>query len=261
MTVLAERSTVAAGDHHQATGPWARAGYRLVDILLVLLGAYLAYAVRHGLDLVHALLGLRAPVLPPGPSWAGRRMGEFDADLNLVVGQRILVALGALPPLPIDHAGGEPIDLGSLEDAPDPCLAKVNRMAAAQVHPDTGWPKVVVPPEAEDPLRNFPGGRPGVCTRAPRPVPQPFLAQLLVPAVPSVIGGVTDPVVPARLDHIAADFLDVLKPGLATLGHPLIRTLLAPPCSARRFYPMCHGCPAVPDASRLSDGESQRREA
>lgn len=141
--------------------------------------------------------------------------------------ERLLVSVVALFSPAVSHVRGQAVHAGDLEQPPNGPSAEMDVVVAEQVHADPGRAEVIGLPQVQDLLHHVPGGGPGRCVRSGRSVLQAFRAELLVPAMPAVVAGSADPVVPARLGHIAGNLLDVAKPGEAGLGTSIIGTHMA----------------------------------
>ena len=75
---------------------------------------------------------------------------ELDVDLNGVARLLLLVALPALGVAPVALRSGQPVQVGSLQDPPDPGRANRDVVIPLQIHGDLGWTKVVMLPQVDD---------------------------------------------------------------------------------------------------------------
>jgi len=99
----------------------------------------------------------------------------------------LLVALPALGVALVALRSGQPVQVGSLQDPPDPGRANRDVVIPLEIHGDLGWAKVVMLSQVQDLAHDLGLGRVRANQRPMRPFAKAFRPQLLVPAQPEVI--------------------------------------------------------------------------
>src|SRR5438309_341242 len=125
----------------------------------------------------------------------------------------LLVALPALAVALVALRCGQAVEVGSLQDPPDPGSAHGDVVIPLEIHRDLGGAKVVVLPKVEDLAHHLGLGRVWADQRPMRPFAKAIRPELLIPAQPEVKRVPRDSEVPARHGDIASHLLDVLDDG------------------------------------------------
>src|SRR5712691_1283602 len=94
----------------------------------------------------------------------------------------LFVALPALRVALVALRSRQAVQVGSLQDPPDPGRAHRDVVIPLEIHGDLGWAEVVVLPEVDDLAHNLGLGRMRADQRPTRPFAEAFQPELLVSA-------------------------------------------------------------------------------
>src|SRR6516225_5025150 len=122
-----------------------------------------------------------------------------------------LVALPAVGVALVALRCGEPVQAAALEDPIHPGVADLDVVVALQVHRDLQRAEVIVLAQVDDLPDDFSRGLIRTVQRGRGPVPQPFLAEILVATPPLIEALPGDPVIPARRRHAARHLFSVAE--------------------------------------------------
>src|SRR6266852_2945160 len=111
---------------------------------------------------------------------------ELDVDLNRMARLLLLVALPPFPVARVALRSGQPVQVGSLQDPPDPGRAHRDIVISLEIHGDLGGAEVVMLPQVEDLANHLGLGGMWANQWPMRALAKAFRPELLIPTQPEV---------------------------------------------------------------------------